>query len=142
MTIQGSSLICYFDDKHILKLSPLSSCQYVSTIPEKKTACYQLFKNGHFVMVSTKKMMDHQETENFVRNTYSDYNQVRAYVECSPNQSKNYTLSTFPSSNRRNFEDSGKVLAVSVSEFCQSSITVQLYQPTLIRWLSLPYVYK
>ena len=28
---------------------------------------------------------------------------------------KNFTLSTFPSSNRRNFEDSGKVLAVSVS---------------------------
>ena len=26
---------------------------------------------------------------------------------------KNYALSTFPSSNRRNFEDSGKVLAVS-----------------------------
>ena len=32
---------------------------------------------------------------------------------------KNYTLSTFPSSNRRNFEDSGKVLAVSVFEFYQ-----------------------
>ena len=27
------------------------------------------------------------------------------------------TLSTFPSSNRQNFEDSGKVLAISVSEF-------------------------
>ena len=38
---------------------------------------------------------------------------------------KNFTLSTFPSSNRRNFEDSGKVLAVSVSEFYQS-IAVQL----------------
>ena len=33
---------------------------------------------------------------------------------------KNYTLSNFPSSNRRNFEDSGKVLAVSVSQFYQS----------------------
>ena len=30
---------------------------------------------------------------------------------------KNYALSTFPSSNRQNFEESGKVLAVSVSEF-------------------------
>ena len=48
---------------------------------------------------------------------------------------KNYTLSTFPSSNRRNSEDSGKALAIVVSEFCQS-IPVQLYQPTLIRWLS------
>ena len=55
---------------------------------------------------------------------------------------KSYTLSTFPSSNRRNFEDSRKVPAVSVSEFYQSSITVQLYQPTLIGWLSLLYVYN
>ena len=54
---------------------------------------------------------------------------------------KDYTLLTFPSSNRGNFEDSGIVLAVSVSEFYQS-IAVQLYQPTLIRWLSLLYVYK
>ena len=33
---------------------------------------------------------------------------------------KIYTLSTFPSSNRRNFEDSGTVLAVSASQFYQS----------------------
>ena len=39
---------------------------------------------------------------------------------------KNYTLSTFSSSNRRNFEDSGKVLAVFVSEFYQRN-AVQLY---------------
>ena len=32
---------------------------------------------------------------------------------------KNYILSTFQSSNPRNFEDTGKVLAVSVSEFYQ-----------------------
>ena len=38
---------------------------------------------------------------------------------------KNYTLSAFPSSNRRNFEDSGIVLAVPVSQFYQS-IAVQL----------------
>ena len=54
---------------------------------------------------------------------------------------KKYTLSTFPSSNRRKFEDFGKVLAVSVFE-CHQSIAVQLYQPMLIRWLSLRYVYK
>ena len=35
------------------------------------------------------------------------------------------TLSTFPSSNQGNFEDSGIVLAVSVSQFYQS-IAVQL----------------
>ena len=34
---------------------------------------------------------------------------------------KNYTLSTFPSNNRRNFENSGKVLAISVFEFYQSN---------------------
>ena len=38
---------------------------------------------------------------------------------------KNYTLLTFPQSNRRKFEDSGKVLAVSVFEFYKS-VAVQL----------------
>ena len=75
------------------------------------------FENRHFVRVCTEKMMDYQYRENGARNIYSNYNQVRASVECSPNQSKNYTLSTFPSSNRRNFEDSGIVLAVSGSQF-------------------------
>ena len=86
--------------------------------------------------------MNHQCRENGARNIYSDYNQMRAYVKYSPNQSKNYTLSTFPSSNRRNIEDSVKVLAVSVSELFYQSIAVQLYQPSLIRLLSLLYVYK
>ena len=73
--------------------------------------------------------MDRQYTENGARKIYSNYNQMRAYVECSPNQSfinqKNYTLSTFPSSNQRNFEDSKIVLAISVSQFYQS-IAVRL----------------
>ena len=69
--------------------------------------------------------MDHQYRENGARNIYSNYNQMRACVECSSNQLKNYTLSTFPSSNRRDFEDSGIVLAVSVAQFYQS-IEVQL----------------
>ena len=86
---------------------------------------------GIFVRVRTEKMMDHQYRENGPRNKYSNYNQMGAYVKCSANQSKNYTLSTFPSSNRRNFEDSDKVLAVSRSEFYQS-IAVQLYQLMLI----------
>ena len=72
-----------------------------------------------------EKMMDHQYRENGASNIYSNYNQMRAYVECSPNQSKNCTLSTFPSINRRNFEDSRIVLAVSVSQFYQR-IAVQL----------------
>ena len=69
--------------------------------------------------------MDHQCMENGARNIYSNCNQMRAYGECSPNQSKNYTLSTFPSSIRRNFEDSGIVLVVSLSQFYQS-VAVQL----------------
>ena len=101
--IYGGSLICYFDEKHILKLFPLSFCQYVSTIPEK-TSCYRPFKNGPFVRVCTEKMMDHQYRENGARNMYSNYNQMRALQI----NDKNYTLSTFPSSNRRTFEDSGK----------------------------------
>ena len=84
--------------------------------------------------------MDHQYRENGARNIYQM--RASAYVEFSPSQSKNYIWSTFSSRNRRNFEDSGKVLAVSVSEFYQSSIIVQLHEPTLIRWLSLLYVYK
>ena len=54
---------------------------------------------------------------------------------------QNYTLSTFSSNSRRNFEDSGRVLAVSVPKF-YLSIAVQLCYPTLIRWLLLLYVYK
>ena len=72
----------------------------------------------YFVRVCKEKMVDHQYRKNGVRNIYSNFNEMRAYVECSPDQSKkNYALSTFPSSDRRNFEDSGNVLAVSVSEF-------------------------
>ena len=74
--------------------------------------------------------MDHQYRENGAKNMYSNYNLMRAHVECSPN----YNLSIFPSS----FEDSGKVLNESVLEFTKS----QQYQPTLIKWLSLVYVYK
>ena len=61
--------------------------------------------------------MDHQYGENGAINIYSNYNQMRAYVDCSPNQSiknKSYTLSTFPLSNQRNFEDYRKWWAVSV----------------------------
>ena len=61
--------------------------------------------------------MDHQYRENGARNIYSNYNEIRAYAECSSDQSKNYTLPTFPSRNRRNIKDSRMVLAVSVSQF-------------------------
>ena len=44
------------------------------------------FKNGHFVRACTEKMMDHQYKKNDARNKNSNYNQMKAYVECSPNQ--------------------------------------------------------
>ena len=55
--------------------------------------------------------MDRQCRENGMRNMYSNYNQMRAYVERSQ---KNYTLSTFSSSNQRSFEDSGFYQSIAV----------------------------
>ena len=75
------------------------------------------FEKSTFLGVCTEKMVDRQYRENSGRNIYSNHNQMRAYVECFPNQSKNYIFFIFPSSNRRNFEDSAIVLAVYVSEF-------------------------
>ena len=49
-------------------------------------------KNQHFVRVCTEKMMDYQYGENGVRNIYSNCDQMRAYVEGSPNQSKKLYL--------------------------------------------------
>ena len=54
----------------------------------KKNYMLPTFQNGHFVRVCTEKMMDHKYEESDARNIYSNYNQMRAYVECSPNQSK------------------------------------------------------
>ena len=59
---------------------------------DKKTACYRPLITGHFVRVFTEKTMGHQYRDNGARNMYSNYNQMRAYVECSPNQSKNLYL--------------------------------------------------
>ena len=67
----------------------LSICEHNSW---KKTACYRPLKNRHFVVVCTEKMMDRQYREKNARNIYSNYNQMRAYVECSPNQSKKLYL--------------------------------------------------
>ena len=40
-------------------------------------------------------MMGHQYKENGTRNMYSDYNQMKAYAECSPNKSKKLYLIDF-----------------------------------------------
>ena len=67
--IKEGSLTCYFDEKHILKLFPefLSICKYNSG---KKTACYQTFKNGHFVRACMEKMMNHQYKEHSAINIF------------------------------------------------------------------------
>ena len=64
--------------------------------------------------------MDHQYRENSARNIYSNYNQMRAYVEYSLNQSQKFYLIDLPIEQSTNFEDSGIMLAVSVSQFYQS----------------------
>ena len=110
----------------------LSICEYNSW---KKTTCYRPFKNGHFERACTEKMLDHQYKENDAKKTYIQ-TIIRRELMLNALQinKKYYALSTFPSSNRRNVEDSGKVLATSVFEFYQST-AVQIYQPTLMRWL-------
>ena len=76
--------------------------------------------------------MDHEYRENGARNMYSNYNQMRAYVECSPNQSiKNIPYR--PS--HQAIDETLKIL----EKFLYLNIAVKLYQPTLIRWLSLLY---
>ena len=70
--------------------------------------------------------MDYQDRENGARNICSNYNQMRAYDECSPNQSKKlYLIELSIEQSTKNFEDSRIVLAFSVSQFYQS-IAVQL----------------
>ena len=63
----------------------LSICEYNS---RQKTACYRSFKNRDFVRACMEKMMDHQYEENGAKNIYSNWNQMRAYVEYSSKQSK------------------------------------------------------
>ena len=70
--------------RNILKPFPLSSRQYVSTVPEKNC----MLPTFQSVRVSMEKMIDHQYRENGAGNTYSNYNQMKAYVDCSPNQPK------------------------------------------------------
>ena len=117
---------------------PLSSCQYVSAIPEK-TACYRPFKNGHFVRVCAEKTMDHQYKENGARNIYSIYNQIRAYVECSPNQSKNIIpyLPLHPA-----IDETLKILEKCLPFLYLNSTRAVLQLSSTSPWLLLLYVCK
>ena len=76
--------------------------------------------------------MDHQYRKNGARNIYLN-DQMRAYVECSPNQSKKLCLIDLSIEQSTNTEDSGKVMAVSVSEFarvflCSSALLAHAYK--------------
>ena len=50
----------------------------------------QTFQKWTFCKVCVEEMIDHQYRENGMKNIYSNYNQMRAYVERSPSQSKNW----------------------------------------------------
>ena len=82
--------------------------------------------------------MDHQYRENGARNIYSSYNQMRAYVECSPNQSKNLYLIDLSIEQSTKFGDSGKsashLCVWILPEYCSSAPPAHAY-----RWLSLLY---
>ena len=105
----------------------LSICKYRSG---KKTACYRPSKNRHFVRVCTKKMMDYQYRENGARNIYSNYNQMRTYVECSPSQSKKLyliDLSIEQSTKLWGFRNSAGRFCISIlPEYCSSALTAQI----------------
>ena len=66
--------------------------------------------------------MDHQYRENGVRNIYSDYNEIRAYIECFPNQPKKLyliDLSIEQSTKLREFQNSAGRFCISVlPEYC------------------------
>ena len=64
--------------------------------------------------------MHHQYGENCAKRYIQTIIRSELMLNALHINQKNYTLSTFPSTNRRNFEDSRKVLAVSVSEFYKS----------------------
>ena len=76
--------------------------------------------------------MDRQYRENGARNIYSNYNQMRAYVECSPNQSKKLyliDLSIEQSRKLRGFWNSAGRFCISIlPEYCGSALTAQAYK--------------
>ena len=103
----------------------------------KKLHCYRPVVNGHFITVCTERMMDHQYGENGTRNIYSNNNQMRAYVECSQNQSKIVLYRSF----HREIDETLKILEKCwLFLYLNFTRVLQFYQPTLIRWLL--YVYK
>ena len=85
--------------------------------------------------------MDHQYRENDARNIYSNYNQMRAYGECSPNQSKKLyliDLSIEQSTKLQGFRNSAGRFCISIlPEYCSSALTTQAYKMVTNRQLFL-----
>ena len=76
--------------------------------------------------------MDHQYRGNGVRNIYSNCNQMRAYVECSPNQSKKLylvDLSIEQSMKLSVFRNSAGRFCISIlPEYCSSALTAHSHK--------------
>ena len=76
--------------------------------------------------------MDHQYRENKTRNIYSNYNQMRAYIECSPYESNQLYLidiSIEQSTKLSGFQNSAGHFCISLlPEYCSSALTAQAYK--------------
>ena len=72
--------------------------------------------------------MDHQYRENGARNIYLNYNQMRAYVECSLNQSKNLYLIDLSIEQSRIPDSAGRFCISILPEYCSSTLTAQAYK--------------
>ena len=76
--------------------------------------------------------MDLQYRENGARIIYPNYNQMRAYVECSPNQSKKLYLfdsSIEQSTKIGGFRNSAGRFCISIlAKYCSSALTAQAYK--------------
>ena len=74
--------------------------------------------------------MDYQYRDNGARNIYSNYNQMRAYVDCSPNQSKKLCLTDLSIeqwSKLWGFRDIAGRFCISIlPEYCSSALTAQV----------------
>ena len=72
--------------------------------------------------------MDHQYRENGARNIYSNYNQMRAYIECSSNQSKNLYLIDLSIEQSRIPDSAGRFCISILPEYFSSTLTAQAYK--------------
>ena len=98
--------------------------------PGVASTCLRSFRL--YVRVCTEKMMDHQYRENGARNVYSNHNQMRAYAECSLDQSKKLyliDLSIEQSTKVGGFRNSAGCFCISIlPEYCSSALTAQAYK--------------